>query len=183
MPHAAFTAAAPAERAASLPLPPATAKLRGDLNLRLAPAPPPVPIASHTGESPPARELAADAAGLRAPTYCPPQGAPTPGPTAPFKPSGIDPLNREPEAKLGPTVQFRPSRTDPSNREPTAKTGVTALFKPSQIDLSNREPGAFPDPDQYIASMNPLTSANPTDAPHTRSQRRRQGIFAADERG
>jgi hypothetical protein len=37
MPHAAFTAAAPAERAASLPLPPATAKLRGDLNLRLAP--------------------------------------------------------------------------------------------------------------------------------------------------
>jgi hypothetical protein len=92
-------------------------------------------------------------------------------------------LNREPEAKLGPTVQFRPSRTDPSNREPTAKTGVTALFKPSQIDLSNREPGAFPDPDQYIASMNPLTSANPTDAPHTRSQRRRQGIFAADERG
>ena len=45
--------------------------------------------------------------------------------------------------------------------------------------------GAFPDPgpDQYIASMNPLISANPRDAPHTRSLRRRQEIFAADERG
>jgi len=46
----------------------------------------------------------------------------------------------------------------------------------------NREPGAFPDPVQHSASMNPLISRNPRDPQHTRSQRRRQGIFAADER-
>ena len=84
----------------------------------------------------------------------PPQGAPAPGPTAPFKPSRIDPLNREPTAKPGSTVPFKPSRIDPLNREP----------------------GAFPDPgpDQYISRMKPLVSANPRDAPHTRSQRRSQ---------
>ena len=39
MPHAAFTAAAPAERAALLPPPPATTKLRGNPNPNLALAP------------------------------------------------------------------------------------------------------------------------------------------------
>jgi hypothetical protein len=43
----------------------------------------------------------------------PPQGAPTPGPTAPFKPFRVDPLNREPAAKLGSTASFKPSRIDP----------------------------------------------------------------------
>jgi hypothetical protein len=69
------------------------------------------------------------------------------------------------------------------NREPAAKPGATVRLKPFRTDPLNREPGASPDPDQYIASMSPLMSANPRDAPHTRSQRRRQGIFAADERG
>ncbi len=55
------------------------------------------------------------------------QGAPTPGPTVPFKPSCTDPLNREPPAKPGSTVPFEPSRIDPLNREP----------------------GAFPDPDPH----------------------------------
>jgi hypothetical protein len=68
--------------------------------------------------------LAAHAAGLRAPANRPPQGAPTPGSTAPFKPSRTDPLNREPAAKPA-TASFKPFRTDPLNREP----------------------GAFPDPD------------------------------------
>ena len=92
----------------------------------------------------------------------PPQGVPTPGPVAPSKPFRIDSLNREPTAKPGPTMPFKPSRTDPLNRETDA----------------------VPDPglDQYIASMIPLISANPRDAPHTRRQRRRQQIFAADER-
>jgi hypothetical protein len=49
----------------------------------------------------------------------------TPGPTAAFKPSGIDPLNHEPPAK-SPTVPFKPSRIDPMNREPVAKPGSTA---------------------------------------------------------
>jgi hypothetical protein len=47
------------------------------------------------------------------------QGAPTPGPTAPFGPSSIDPLNREPKAKSA-TAPFKPFRTDPLNREPGA---------------------------------------------------------------
>jgi hypothetical protein len=59
----------------------------------------------------------------------PPQGAPTPGPTPPFEPSRIDPLNREPKAK-------------PSSSAP---------FKPFRIDPLNREPGAFPDPDPQPA--------------------------------
>jgi hypothetical protein len=55
----------------------------------------------------------------------PPQGAPTPSPTAPFK----------------------PSRTDPLNREPTAKSNSSAPFKPFRLDPLNREPGAFPYPE------------------------------------
>jgi hypothetical protein len=108
------------------------------------------------------------AAGLRAPAIRPSQGAPTPGPVAPFKPfridppnrepaaepnstvpskpSRIDPLNREPAAKLDSTVPFKPSRIDPLNREPMAKPAPTAPFKPFRIDPLNREPGAFPDP-------------------------------------
>jgi hypothetical protein len=167
MPYAAFTAAAPAERAALLPLPPATTKLRGNPNLGLAPAQParglgprgahtgsgfpcrspaapPVPIVSYTGDSLAVRELASHAAGLRAPANRPPQGAPTPDPTAPSKPSRIDPLNREPTAKPGATVPFKPSRIDPLNREPAAKPGSTAPFKPSRIDPLNREPAAKP---------------------------------------
>ena len=170
MPYAAFTAAAPAERAALLPLPPATTKLRGNPNLGLAPAQParglgprgahtgsgfpcrspaapPVPIVSYTGDSLAVRELASHAAGLRAPANRPPQGAPTPDPTAPSKPSRIDPLNREPTAKPGATVPFKPSRIDPLNREPAAKPGSTAPFKPFRIDPLNREPGALPDPE------------------------------------
>ena len=170
MPYAAFTAAAPAERAALLPLPPATTKLRGNPNLGLAPArparglgprgahtgsgfpcrspaAPPVPIVSYTGDSLAVRELASHAAGLRAPANRPPQGAPTPDPTAPSKPSRIDPLNREPTAKPGATVPFKPSRIDPLNREPAAKPGSTAPFKPFRIDPLNREPGALPDPE------------------------------------
>jgi len=177
------------------------------------PAPPQVSISTYSGDSHPERELAAQAAGLRAPANRPPRGAPKPGPTSLFKPSSIDPLNREPTANSatapfkpfrtdplnrepmaepGPTVPFKPSRTDPLNREPTAKPGSTAPFKPSRIDPLNREPGAIPDPglrrgrlpspDQYLASMTSLISANPRDAPHTRCQRRRQEISATDER-
>jgi hypothetical protein len=126
------------------------------------PAPPPVPIAPYSGDSHPERELAAHTAGLRAAASRPPQRALTPDATAPFKPSRVDPLNREPTAKP-----------------------ATAPFKPFRLDPMNREPGAFPDPatNQYIATMNPLISANPRDAPHTRSRHYRQEIFATDERG
>ena len=86
---------------------------------------PPVPIVSYTGDSPPDCELASHAAGRRAPTNRPPQWARTPDPTVPFKPSRIDPLNREPTAQPGSTAPSKPSRTDPLNREP----------------------GTFPDPD------------------------------------
>jgi len=89
------------------------------------PAMPPVPIVSYTGDSLPDCELASHAAGRRAPTNRPPQWARTPDPTVPFKPSRIDPLNRE----------------------PTARPGSTVPSKPSSIDPLNREPGAFPDPD------------------------------------
>jgi hypothetical protein len=107
------------------------------------PARPPVPIAPYSGDSHPERELAAHAAGLRAPANRPPRGAPTPGPTAPFKPSRTDPLNREPTAKSS-AAPFKPFRTDPLNREPTAKPGRTAPFKPSRIDPLNREPTTKP---------------------------------------
>jgi hypothetical protein len=108
------------------------------------PAPPPVPIAPCTGDGLLEGELAARAAGLRAPAIRPPQSAPTPGSTAPFKPFRTDPLNREPTAKPGSTVPFKPFRTDPSNREPTAKPGPTAPFKPFRTDPLNREPTAKP---------------------------------------
>ena len=49
-----------------------------------------------------------------------------PGAATPFKPSRIDPLNREPTAKPGPTAPFKPSRIDPLNREPTTKPSSTA---------------------------------------------------------
>ena len=78
-------------------------------------------IAPHTGHSLPERELAARADSLRALAIRPPQRAPTPGPTAPFKPFRIDPLNREPTAKAGSTAPFKPSRTDPLNRERPAE--------------------------------------------------------------
>jgi hypothetical protein len=218
MPHAALTPAAPTDRAAVFLPPPAAAKSPGTLwrtataEARAAhtnaasspPAPRSVPIAPYTGDSLLERALAGHSAGLCAPAIRPSQAAPRPGPAAPFKPSRIDPLNREPTAQPGPNAPLKPFRIDPLNREPTAKPGPTAPFKPfstdslnreptatpgstvpfkrSGIDPLNREPGAFPDADKYIASMNPIISANPRDAPSTRSQRRRQGIFAADER-
>ena len=75
-----------------------------------------------------------------------------------------------------------PSANRPPQGVPTP--GPVAPSKPFRIDPLNRETDAVPDPgrDQYIASMIPLISANPRDAPHTRRQRRRQQIFAADER-
>jgi hypothetical protein len=74
------------------------------------------------------------------------QGAPTTGPTAPFKPSRIDPMDREPAARPGATAPFTPFRIDPLNREPTAKPGPTVPFKPSRIDPLNREPSEKPGP-------------------------------------
>jgi hypothetical protein len=71
---------------------------------------------------------------MRPPANRPPQGARTPGPTAPFKPSRVDPMNREPTAKPGSTVPFKQFRTDPMNREPMAKPGATASFKRSRTD-------------------------------------------------
>jgi hypothetical protein len=211
MPHAALALAAPTDRAALAPASPAASKRRGTpwhaaiaearaahraariaarstqcaacapatvgqtraahTNAASSPlAPPVIPVAPYTADSLLERALAARVTGLRAPANRPPQAAPTPGATAPFKPSRIDPLNREPAAKPGSTVPFEPSRIDPLNREP----------------------GVFPDPglrrgrlptrDQDVASMLTPVAADSSDAPHTRSQRRRQEIFAADER-
>src|SRR5580658_140007 len=50
-----------------------------------------------------------------------PHAAARPGPAVPFKPSRIDPLNREPAAMSGSTAPFKQFRIDPMNREPTAK--------------------------------------------------------------
>jgi hypothetical protein len=99
----------------------------------------------------------------RAPAVRPPQGAPTLGPPVPFKPFRIDPLNREPTAEPAPTAPFKPSRTDPLNREP----------------------GAIPDPRPVHRIHEPahIRESTRCAALHTRSQRRRQGIFAADARG
>jgi hypothetical protein len=91
------------------------------------PAPAPVPIMPYTGDSLLERELAARAAGLRTPASRPPQGAPTPRPTAPFKPFRTDPLNREPAPKPGSIAPFKPSRTDPLNREQPAEPPLTSL--------------------------------------------------------
>src|SRR5579863_2834560 len=55
-----------------------------------------------------------------------PHAATRPGSTVPFKPSRIDPLNREPTTNPSMTVPFKPTRTDPLNREPTAKTSAPA---------------------------------------------------------
>src|SRR5580658_4983208 len=224
MPHAAFTAAAPAEPAALLPAPPTTNPLRGNPNLARAPAQPAprrartragclcrspaihgelrCPAgqarghAPHGGRSPGPRTpetlpwqrrgrgipvcdvrtihgtfgsnaraenrdrrtlLRIGWVGIaldRYQAHLPPapsanrpsEGAPRPGPVAPFKPSGIDPMNREPTATPGSTAPFKQSRIDPMNREPAAKPGPTAPFKPFRIDPLNREPMAKPAP-------------------------------------
>jgi hypothetical protein len=108
------------------------------------PAPPPVPIAPCAGASHPERELGARAAGPRAPAIRPSQGAPTAGPVAPFKPSRIDPLNREPATKPVPTEPFKPFRTDPYTCEPTAKPSASApmtqhrtLARRARVDLDH----------------------------------------------
>jgi hypothetical protein len=92
----------------------------------------------------------------------PAQVSPTPGPTAPFKPSRIDPLNHEPAGK-----------------------SATVPFKPSRIDPLNREPGAFQDPEPPTRTSRPWTRSYP----RTHAMRRTRGasaagkkIFAADER-
>jgi hypothetical protein len=97
--------------------------------------------ASQASHTPRAR-----AARPRAPAIRPSKGAPTPGPTAPFKPFRTDPLNREPAPKPAAPARFKPFRTDPLNREPTAKPTAPAQFKPSRIDPLNREPTAKPAP-------------------------------------
>jgi hypothetical protein len=43
-------------------------------------------------------------------------------------------------------VRFKPSRIDPMNREPPAKPAA-GPFEPFRIDPLNREPGAFQDPE------------------------------------
>jgi hypothetical protein len=90
------------------------------------PARPLVPMAPYAAASLLDRELAVHAAGLCVPAIRPSQGAPRPSPVAPFKPSRIDPLNREPAAKPGSTAPFKQSRIDPLNREPAAKPGSIA---------------------------------------------------------
>jgi hypothetical protein len=87
---------------------------------------PPIPIMPYTGDSLLERELAARAAGLRTQINRPPQRAPAPGPTAPFKPFRTDPLNREPTAKSA-TAPFKPFRIDPLNREQPAAPPLTGL--------------------------------------------------------
>jgi hypothetical protein len=109
--------------------PRSSAFIRGKIILPSPPTRPP----SHTSR--------ARATGPRAPRH--PQGAPTRGPTASFKPFRTDPLNREPTAKPA-TTPYKPFRTDPLNREPTAKPGPTVPFKPFRTDPLNREPTAKP---------------------------------------
>ena len=116
----------------------------------------PYPALSPAAPSDPVAFLSAPSANR------PPQGAPAPGSTAPFKPFRIDPLNREPTAK---------SATVPS--------------KPSRIDPLNREPGAFQDPEPPTRTSFPWTRSYP----RTHAMRRTRGasaagkkIFAADER-
>jgi hypothetical protein len=92
--------------------------------------------------------------------YRPAQVPLTAGPTAPFKHSRIDPLNREPTAKPGSTAPFKPFRTDPLNREPAAKSGSTAPFKPFRIDPLNREPTAKAGPPApSVAGSNAFSAA------------------------
>ena len=115
------------------------------------PAPRLVLIAPYTGASLLEPEHAAGVAGLCAPAIRPSQGAPRRGPVAPFKPSRIDPLNREPTAEPGSTAPFKPFRTDPLNREPMAKPAPTTPFKPPRIgplihamSRTRAEPGSTP---------------------------------------
>ena len=162
--RAAWIAARPTQRAARAPAADGQTRAPHPNASPWPPAPPPVPIMPYAGDNHRERELASHAAGLRAPANRPPQGASTPGSTAPIKPFRIDPLNREQTAKPATTAPFKPFRTDPLNREPTAQPGPTVPFKPSRIDPytcechaaaptvwlgSNcREPGAFSDPRQ-----------------------------------
>jgi hypothetical protein len=82
--------------------------------------------ASQASHTPRAR-----AAGPRAPAIRPSQGAPTPGPVAPFKPFRTDPLNREPAPKPAAPAPFKPFRTDPLNREPAVPPNPT-YFTPTR---------------------------------------------------
>jgi hypothetical protein len=127
-------------------------------------------IAPHTGHSLPEHELAARAASLRALAIRPPQRAPPPGPTAPFKSSRTDPLNREPTAKPGPVAPFKPFRTDPLNREPGAKPGSIAPFKPSRTNPLNREPAAKRGPVAPFkpSRIDPLNREQPAEPSLTR---------------
>ncbi len=104
------------------------------------PTPPLVRIAPYAGGSLLERELAARAAGLRAPAVGPSQGAPTPGPVAPFKPFRTDPLNREPTAKPGPTALFKPFRIDPLNGGPTVKPRLDRADIQTTPYIDPREP-------------------------------------------
>jgi hypothetical protein len=101
----------------------------------------------------------------------------------PSEPSAHRPPQGAPTS--GPTVRFKPSRIDPLNREPTAKPGPTMPFKPSCIGPLNREPGAFPDPE-------PRPVHRLHEPAHIRESTRRAAhtgpapqaeIFATDERG
>ena len=113
-----------------------------------------------------------------------PHAAAMPAQTAPFKPSRIDPMNREPTAKPRSTAPFKPSRIDLRNREPMATPGSTAPFKPFRIDPLNRGPDAVPAP-----RPRPLHRVH--DPAHFRQSARRAALtapapqarnFAADER-
>ena len=109
-----------------------------------------------------------------------PHAATRPGSTVPFKPSRIDPLNREPTTNPSMTVPFKPFRIDPLNREPTAKHGSTVPFKPSRIDPLNREPTAKPAPTAPSAAGSNAFSiaetAQPARALHPIAlQKRREG--------
>ena len=130
-----------AARTASRPTQPAPRAPGADRQPRTAhPNAPPVPIVPCTGDSPLQRKLAALVAGLRALANRPPQGAPTPGPTAPFKPSRIDPMDREPAAKSA-TAPFKPFRIDPMDREQPAEPPL-----PSRTPTDDQVPNAPPAP-------------------------------------
>jgi hypothetical protein len=182
-----------AARTAARPTRPAPRAPGADCQPRTArPSAPPVPIVPCTGDSPMQRKLATLVAGLRALANRPPQGAPTPGPTAPFAPSRIDPMDREPAAKSA-IAPFKQSRIDPMDREPTAKPGSIAPFEQFRIDPMDREPAPKPAPtapfkqfridpmDREPPAAPPPTSPTPTNgqspkvppAPLNRAERRR----------
>ncbi len=167
-----------AARTAARPTQPAPRAPAADRQTRAAhsnapPVPPnalPILMVPYTSNSLLHRELAARAAGLRTQANRSPQGAPTPGPTAPFKPFRTDPMNREPVAKSA-TTPFKPFRIDPLNREPTAKPGSIAPFKPSRIDPSNREQPAQPALTHLPPTNDQVSEAPP--APLNRAARHR----------